>query len=266
MLARRLPGILPALDDDEALELMKIHSAARRITYRPTTPPARMPHHTCSVAGMIGGGNVERPGEISLAHRGLLVLDELPEFPRAVIDALVEPLETHKIQIHRRFRVIVYPADFLMLGAMFYCPCGYTGDPERQCVCSQAAVERYQGRVGPLLYRFDMIVPVLPAGPQDLKVVGESTATIAARVKVARQRQRERFYGNARARNSEAPTKLLMFEHDDAWVALKRVDAGPERDRVHRLAQTIADLDVTRDEALISAEDIALAIRLAGRQ
>jgi magnesium chelatase family protein len=173
MLARRIPSLLPPLEHEDALDVTKIHGVAhRRIPDGLIrVPPVRMPHHTVSVAGLLGGGNPPRPGEVSLAHRGVLFLDELPEFPRACIEGLREPLEDGTVTIVRARYALYYPARFQLMAAMNPCPCGFLGHPERVCTDSPAAVSRYQGRVsGPFVDRIDLVVPVTPLTSEELAV------------------------------------------------------------------------------------------------
>ena len=197
MLARRLPGLLPPLTRHEAIEVTKIQSLVAE------QPPAglirqrpfRSPHPSTSTAGMVGGGTIPRPGEVSLAHAGVLFLDEFPEFRRDTLEALRQPLEEGNIAIVRVRHRFCFPARFALLAAMNPCPCGHLGDPRHECECLPTAVYRYRGRVsGPLLDRIDLHIEVPPLSLQEIKETpGESTASVAARVSAARQRQRFRF-------------------------------------------------------------------------
>ncbi|HEX2254583.1 MAG TPA: YifB family Mg chelatase-like AAA ATPase [Thermoanaerobaculia bacterium] len=198
MLARRLPGILPPLGRHEAVAVTKIHSLVAE------TPPSsllrerpfRSPHPGTSTAGMVGGGaGVPRPGEASMAHCGVLFLDELPEFRRDALESLRQPLEEGRVTIVRSRAAFTFPARFALLAAMNPCPCGFLGDPRRECTCPPPAVERYRGRIsGPLLDRIDLQVEVAPVGLSELsRGPGEPTAAVAARVTEARERQRRRF-------------------------------------------------------------------------
>ncbi len=188
MLARRLPGLLPPLSFSDALTVTTIHSVAGLLPPGVgllTTPPFRAPHHTCSDVALVGGGGVPRPGELSLAHGGVLFLDELPEFSRRVLESLRQPLEQGVVHIARASRSVIFPARVLLVGAMNPCPCGYFGDHRRACRCPAAAVERYQQRLsGPLRDRFDLTVAV--AG----RAMGGR----------ARPGRRRKFGGRARAR------------------------------------------------------------------
>ncbi|MDO4263621.1 MAG: YifB family Mg chelatase-like AAA ATPase, partial [Deinococcus sp.] len=197
MLARRAAGLLPPLTRAEALEVTRIHSAAGLLTRGSLlgAAPYRHPHHTVSDAGLIGGGSIPKPGEVSLAHRGLLFLDEFPEFSRKALETLRQPLEDGRVTISRARASVEYPARFQLIAAMNPCPCGHLGDPERPCTCTPAQRTRYQARLsGPLLDRIDLTVQVprltvdeLTRAPQ-----GESTAQVRARVLAARGRMQER--------------------------------------------------------------------------
>jgi magnesium chelatase family protein len=196
MLARRMPGLLPALTRDEAIEVTKIHSL---VTDRPhqglvQTRPFRSPHPSTSTAGMVGGGSIPRPGEATLAHAGVLFLDEFPEFRRDALEGLRQPLEEGTITIVRSKARVSFPARFTLLAAMNPCPCGHLGDSRHECECSPQAVHRYRQKVsGPLLDRIDLHVEVPAVALQDLKgASGESTRSVAARVALARDQQRER--------------------------------------------------------------------------
>ncbi len=201
LLARALPGILPRMDIDEALDVTRVYSVADQLP--PDTPlirnrPFRAPHHTVSFAGLVGGGSIPRPGEISLAHRGVLFLDELPEFNPRVLEVLRQPMEDKIVTISRAHGTITFPASFQLVGAMNPCPCGYLNDPLRPCTCSSGAVTKYQKRIsGPLLDRIDIHIEVPRVEYEKLsdRRVGEPSEAIRARVEAARQRQRERFAG-----------------------------------------------------------------------
>src|SRR5207248_4807566 len=199
MLARRLPTIMPPLTPPESLETTRIYSAMGRL--KPDQPllatrPFRAPHHTISDAGMVGGGSTPAPGEISLAHHGVLFLDELPEFNRRSLEVLRQPLEQGSVTISRALTSTTFPASFMMVAAMNPCPCGYLGDARHACKCNPLQIERYMGRIsGPLLDRIDLHIEV-PAVPfQDLAALTEGTtsAQMRAQVQTARGRQRERF-------------------------------------------------------------------------
>lgn len=251
MLARRLPGLLPVLDDRAALETAALGSlAGRPVTGLSRSPPFRAPHHTATAVAMVGGGQATRPGEISLAHHGVLFLDELPEFPRGALEALREPLETGAITICRARRTVHYPARFQLLAAMNPCPCGFAGDPRRECRCSPQQAQRYRGRIsGPLLDRLDLHVglswePPLPN--LDEHPAGESSGAVRVRVAAARQRQQARAGGpNARLGRAgvrefcqpKAPARRLLAEAAERLCLSARAC-----DRVLRVARTIADL------------------------
>ncbi|HSL69193.1 MAG TPA: YifB family Mg chelatase-like AAA ATPase, partial [Longimicrobiales bacterium] len=199
MLARRIPSILPPLSFAESLEVTRIHSVAGRL--RPgqalvLSRPFRAPHHTISDAGLVGGGSTPRPGEVSLAHHGVLFLDELPEFRRHVLDALRQPLEDGVVQIGRARQVVSYPAQFMLAAAMNPCPCGFFGTAQSACTCALHQVLRYMARIsGPLFDRIDLqvMVPAVSARELTARGSGESSAAIRARVEAARMRQLERF-------------------------------------------------------------------------
>ena len=200
MLAKRLPTILPPLEFEAALELTKIHSVVG-LTGRSglvTERPFRSPHHTISDAGLIGGGAIPRPGEVSLAHHGVLFLDELPEFDRSVLEVLRQPLEDKVVTISRAQGTITYPANFMLVAAMNPCPCGFYGDPIKECSCSASSIARYQKRIsGPLLNRIDIHVEVPRVDYEkhaDKRQI-ENSATIRTRVQAARERQFRRFTG-----------------------------------------------------------------------
>ena len=191
MLARRLPGILPPLTPEEALETTAIHSVAGLLR----VAPVRAPHHTTSNVALVGGGSVPRPGEISLAHNGVLLLDETAEFARHVLNALRQPLEEGTIRIARAAHTAVFPARFMLVAAMNPCPCGFQGDERRACRCTPQAIDRYRGRLsGPLRKRIDLgvWVPAVPFAALTEAAPGESSARVRQRVRTARDRQSAR--------------------------------------------------------------------------
>jgi magnesium chelatase family protein len=257
MLARRLPTILPETTLEEALETTKIHSVAGLLPAGAslvTRRPFRAPHHTISDAGLIGGGTYPRPGEVSLAHGGVLFLDELPEFRKNVLEVLRQPLEDGNVTISRAASSLCYPARFMLAAAMNPCPCGYWGDPGRTCTCGTLGVERYLARLsGPLLDRIDIHieVPAVPYRELSTERHGEPSATIRARVNRARHVQLERFaqrpglYANAHM----TPKDLRVFcrVSDDADALLRsaitrlRLSARAYH-RILKIARTIADL------------------------
>lgn len=256
MLARRLPTILPALTDAEAIEVTAVHSvagmldpAAGAITRR----PFRAPHHSISPAGLVGGGSAPRPGEVSLAHHGVLFLDELLEFPRGVLEALRQPMEDGTVTIARAHASIRFPARFALAAAMNPCPCGHAGDPMHPCVCPAADILRYRARLsGPLADRIDLHVTVPPVPLAELaeRACGDSSATIRERVERARLRQRAR-YGEDRACNARAPGRWLERHGALDPRARALLTSAGERlnlsarafHRVLRVARTIADLE-----------------------
>lgn len=253
MLARRLPGILPPLGIDAALEVAAIHSVAGEREPDAAlclTPPLREPHHTISAAGLIGGGSgVPRPGELSLAHRGVLLLDELMETPRWVLDALREPLERGEVRLTRARARVRYPASVLLAAATNPCPCGNLGHPTRACTCRPDRIERYRSRLsGPLLDRIDLQVELRPVdhdqlvGPPD----GEPSAVVAERVAAARQRAEQRWGEGVRNRRASA-AQLRRAARPRALQALSRAIEGlglsaRAFDRCLRVARTSADL------------------------
>jgi magnesium chelatase family protein len=255
MLARRLPSILPALSFDEALECTAIHSVAGTLPAGQgllRERPFRAPHHTISDVALVGGGAIPRPGEISLAHQGVLFLDEMPEFSRHVLDVLRQPLEEGRITVARAARTVCFPARFLLVAAMNPCPCGYRGDPKRACRCTPQQVTKYRGRLsGPLLDRIDLIVDVQPVAITDLTGApnGEASGPIRARVLDARTRQLAR---PGRAGRLNATLQGRAFERvttlDEAGRRL--LERSAERlhltargfHRVLKVARTIADL------------------------
>jgi len=272
MLARRMPTILPPLSDEEALEVTKIHSVAGLVppgTGLLCTRPFRAPHHSASRNALVGGGSMPRPGEISLAHHGVLFLDELPEFHRDVLEVLRQPVEEGTITIARVQTTVVFPAGFMLVAAMNPCPCGHFGDPHRLCTCTPPQLDRYRGRIsGPLLDRFDLHVEVPRLSPADVVAApaGESSATLRARVAAARVRQRERFARTRVGCNARMSGRHLrrFCVLNDAAVALLR-DAlerlylsARAHDRVLRVARTIADLD---DAEQIRVTHVAEAIQ-----
>lgn len=272
MLARRLPTILPPLTREEALETTKIHSVAGKTNFAGglmTRRPFRAPHHLTSQVALIGGGQSPRPGEVSLAHNGVLFLDELPEFGRNVLEVLRQPLEEKRIVVSRAKYSVEYPANFTLVAAMNPCPCGYYNHPTKECTCSPGAVHRYMGRIsGPLLDRIDLQVEVTPVTPAELTSAapGEPSAVIRNRVIRAREVQAERFRGVEGVHTNSMMGSSLLRE----WCRLDAASAmllerAMERlslsarayDRILKVARTIADLS-GRGE--IAAADIAEAI------
>lgn len=257
LMAKCFPSILPPLEFSEALELTKIYSICGLLSSdKPlmTKRPFRMVHHTASANGIIGGGANPKPGEITLAHRGVLFLDEMVEFPRAVLEVLRQPLEDGEIVISRTKHSVKYPAKFLLLGAMNPCPCGYLGDKEKQCTCSEFQIQRYLARLsGPLLDRIDLQIDVPRLSAQELlnyNVKEESSAQIRQRVVKARNIQLERYKNDGILTNSELTPKLIKkyCQIDEKSGELFRAAivkyqlSGRRYDRILKLARTIADL------------------------
>lgn len=273
MLARRFPSILPPLSQREALEATQIHSVMGLTTKEHpllTQRPFRAPHHTISAGGMAGGGNpYPRPGEISLAHHGVLFLDELPEFHKDVIEVLRQPMEEGVISVVRSAASETYPCDFTLLCAMNPCKCGWYGDPSGRCICSQGAVEAYQSRIsGPLLDRIDLIVEVPAVQYEDLRRQdpAESSEAIRQRVNAARKLQHQRFQQatvQCNARMTPAQTQLFCTL-DDGCANLMQAAfqsmglTARSYDRILRVARTIADLD---GSAEIQPQHLAEAIQ-----
>ncbi|MGI9329258.1 MAG: YifB family Mg chelatase-like AAA ATPase [Gammaproteobacteria bacterium] len=256
MLARRLPGLLPPLQEADALQATALRSLIGEpvvaVTHR---PPFRSPHHTATAVALVGGGQSPRPGEISLAHRGVLFLDELPEFPRRALEALREPLETGHVSIARARRTVRYPASFQLLAAMNPCPCGFAGDSRRECHCSAGQIRRYQSRVsGPLLDRLDLRVPLhweLPVLEVEEAGAQESSAVVSARVAAARARQLARS-GSCNSVLQEPELRRCCRPEPAARQLLARAAeqlrlSARSCQRVCRVARTIADLDEATD-------------------
>ncbi|MBU2954668.1 YifB family Mg chelatase-like AAA ATPase [Marinobacter sp. F3R08] len=252
MLASRLPGILPGLDDAAAMEVASVHSVAgfpvRAGGWR--EPPFRTPHHTASAVALVGGGSSPRPGEISLAHRGVLFLDELPEFERRVLEVLREPMETGEISISRAARQVTFPARFQVVGAMNPCPCGYGGHPTIECQCTPQQVMRYRSKIsGPLLDRFDLHVEVPVQGGDVLMQQGgdgETSATVRKRVVAARARQKERGCLNAALAGRELHDACRLNRQGELLLCGAMEKLGLSARALHRIirvARTLADLE-----------------------
>jgi magnesium chelatase family protein len=271
MMARRVAGVLPPLTFDEALEVTSIHSVAGLLAGGSglvTDRPFRAPHHTISDVALVGGGQSPRPGEISLAHHGVLFLDEMAEFSRNVLEVLRQPLEEGTVRIARAARTVAFPARFMLIGAMNPCPCGYLGDAFRPCRCSPIQVARYASRLsGPLRDRMDLTVGVsaLPARELIATEGGESSEEVRTRVVRARERQtgrdgrlNARLHGRElRARTALDPAARRMF--DNALTRLALTARG--HDRVLRVARTIADLDGAEH---VGADHLAEALQFRG--
>jgi magnesium chelatase family protein len=262
MLAKRLPTILPSLEFEAALELTKIHSVAG-LTGRSGLVgerPFRSPHHTISDAGLIGGGAVPRPGEVSLAHHGVLFLDELPEFDRSVLEVLRQPLEDEKVTISRAAMSLTFPASFMLAAAMNPCPCGFWNDPTRECRCTPLQIQRYVGRIsGPLLDRIDIHIDVPAVRFRDLSGEPppdtEDSAAIRERVIKARDHQHERFAGEKIFSNAAmTPRMIRKYCRIDAESeqmlerAMTRLGLSARAyDRILKVSRTIADLEGCKD-------------------
>ena len=273
MLARRTPSILPELKEDEALEVIAIHSVAGLLQQDGVTGgarPFRAPHHTISSAGLIGGGSIPRPGEVSLAHHGVLFLDELLEFPRHVLDGLRQPLEDAKVVIARAAQAVSYPARFTLIAATNPCPCGRAGDPTGACNCSMSDIDRYAGRIsGPLADRIDMHVTVGAVALRELsgKNTGDSSRVIRKRVERARDFQHQRFAKmSAVSCNAFASGRWLDANGGVRSEARALLQTAAERlalsargyHRVLKVARTIADLE---QSAQVAPSHVAEALR-----
>ena len=281
MLAKRLPSILPEPSLEEKLEITRIHSVAGHLSPEIpllTTRPFRNPHHSSSTAGIIGGGKIPRPGEVSLAHRGVLFLDELPEFNRELLETLRQPLEDRVVTITRSAATLQFPADFIFASSLNPCPCGNYGDPRHACRCSHSQIQRYRSRLsGPLLDRIDIQieVPRLDYNELETDTPSEDSATIRERVKKARQIQKERFgVQNRQSQNGNPPT-LTNSEMSPTQVkefcplnsearalarqAFDRLGMSMRAyDRILKVSRTIADLDGCED---IETRHLAEAIQ-----
>ncbi len=273
MLAKRLPTILPPLSLHEALETTKIHSVAGKLPENATLVsrrPFRSPHHTISDVALVGGGGIPQPGEISLAHNGVLFLDELPEFKRTVLEVMRQPMEERRVTISRAKVAVDFPASFMLIASMNPCPCGYYNHPERECTCPPGGVQKYLNKIsGPLLDRIDLHVEVTPVAFSELQSTRqqEGSATIRERVMKARDLQEERYkelpgvYCNAQI-SSKTLKEICVIDTVGAnllKVAMERLNLSARAyDRILKVARTIADLAASPD---IKAEHLAEAIQ-----
>ncbi len=257
MLARRMPTILPDMSIEEALETTKIHSVAGRLPAESAlvaTRPFRSPHHSISYAGLVGGGAIPKPGEVSLAHHGVLFLDELPEFKKDILEMLRQPMEDNQVTISRAATALTYPASFMLIAAMNPCPCGYYGDPMHGCTCSATEIQRYMSRIsGPLMDRIDIHITVPSVKFKELSsgTCGEKSTVIRQRVNKARQRQQERFknekriFCNAHMEPRDIRKYCQIDDKSQSLLALAINRQGLSArayDRILKVARTIADL------------------------
>jgi magnesium chelatase family protein len=279
MLAKRLPTILPSLSAIESIETTRIYSAVGRL--RAGQPllarrPFRSPHHTISDAGLVGGGSAPAPGEISLAHNGVLFLDELPEFNRRTLEVLRQPLEDGKVTISRALNSTTFPADFILIAALNPCPCGYRNDPRRACHCSVPQIEKYMSKIsGPLLDRIDihLEVPAVPFQELSSHQTGTSSAVMRDQVLAARQMQVDRFRGLRVRYNAHLSSRQLRqfcpLDDECRYLLKSSVNemglSARAHDKVMRVARTIADLDVSESIQVPHIQE-AVNYRLLDRQ
>jgi magnesium chelatase family protein len=268
MLAKRLAGVLPLLTFEEALETTKVHSVAGVLPKGAgllRQRPFRAPHHTVSDAGLLGGGaGAPRPGEVSLAHNGLLFLDELPEFARNVLELLRQPLEDGSVSIARANMTLAFPSNFMLVAAMNPCPCGFHGDATRECRCTGAIIQRYLGKIsGPLLDRIDLHIEV-PAVPyKELRGRGDgvSSAEIRARVERCRAVQRQRGFYNSQIPSRELRALCVLDDSGERTLemAVRRMGLSARaHDRILKVARTVADLDASER---VAAKHVAEAVQ-----
>ncbi|MCK5520343.1 MAG: YifB family Mg chelatase-like AAA ATPase [Candidatus Marinimicrobia bacterium] len=273
MLAKRFPGILPDLTLGEALETTRIHSVTGNIKSDRgliTTRPFRSPHHTISDSALVGGGRYPRPGEVSLAHNGVLFLDELPEFKKNVLEVMRQPLEDGEVTISRALKSLTYPANFMLAAAMNPCPCGYHGDPTRECTCSLGAIRHYMNKIsGPLMDRIDIHIEVPAVSFSDLSQLtkGESSEHIRKRVQQGREIQLKRFRNHPGIYCNAGMTDTILdkyvFMDNECKLILKQAVqmvglSARAFKRVLKLSRTIADLDASEP---INAEHVSEAIQ-----
>ena len=273
MIAKRLPTIMPPMTLEEAIETTKIHSISGLLDAEHSfvaVRPFRAPHHTISDVGLLGGGTTPGPGEISIAHHGVLFLDELPEFKRSTLEVLRQPLEDGRVTISRAAGTMTFPAEFIMVAAMNPCPCGYFGDPKRECRCSMQQVQKYRDRIsGPLLDRIDMHLEVPAIQYQELasQTPGEASSAIRERVQAARERQRARFGTgsritcNARLQGKALKAACLLDEAGQGLMKMAMTElnfSARAFDRILKVARTIADLD---EKEAIASDHVGEAIQ-----
>ena len=257
MLAKRLPSILPKMTFEESIETTKIHSIAGVLDKKHplvTERPFRSPHHTVSAPAIAGGGTIPKPGEISLAHNGVLFLDELPEFKRDVMEAMRQPIEDGRVTVSRVSGSLTYPCSIMLVGAMNPCPCGFFGHPAKECICSQNAVRKYLNRIsGPMLDRMDLHVEVPPVDYSALSSTEkqETSAKIRERVNRARLIQQKRYEGTGISCNARLTPKLAkiyckMTEDAEKYLQMSFDNLGLSArayDRILKVARTVADLE-----------------------
>lgn len=273
MLAKRLPTVLPPLSLQEALETTKIHSVAGKLPENASLinkRPFRSPHHTISDAALVGGGGIPQPGEISLAHNGVLFLDELPEFKRSALEVMRQPMEERRVTISRAKVALDFPANFMLIASMNPCPCGYYNHPEKECTCPPGAVQKYLNKIsGPLLDRIDLHVEVTPVSFTELSGIskGEPSASIRERVIKAREIQTERYketpgtYANAQMSSRQLREICVINQAGEALLkrAMERLNLSARAyDRILKVSRTIADLSASTD---IKVEHLAEAIQ-----
>ncbi len=272
MLAKRIPTILPNMTFNEALETTRIHSIAGVLKDEQpllATRPFRSPHHTISDVALIGGGQTPKPGEVSLAHNGVLFLDEIPEFKRNVLEVLRQPIENGEVTVSRAVASVTYPALFMLVSAMNPCPCGYLSDPRHQCTCTPGQIYRYRRKVsGPLLDRIDIHieVPAVPYKELSAEYFGENSEDIRRRVVAAREIQLERFSGDRIYCNGQMKTRHIKKYCRMKPEAQSLLEKAMEKlglsaraySRILKLARTIADLEVSDD---VQSQHISEAIQ-----